>query len=106
MTLAINVVNGATHELPGYGNHEEFGTLLSDLRVKIQSAEDAALVWSAYRDVLQEPGQDPGVEQVNARLWHFGASVSGRFRYYYRVDLNEDHEVTHGKLIADPIKPE
>lgn len=103
--LAVNSAKRTTEEFSGYGNYEEFGALLSRHGIVINSPADAALVWNAFCDLHQKDWKDQGIEKIDDRTWHLGVITIDRFHYYYRVDLDSDHRITHGILHADEIKP-
>jgi hypothetical protein len=103
--LAVNAGKRTTQEFFGYGNYEEFGTLLSQQGVTIRSSEEASLVWSAFCDLHQKHWKDQEIQKIDDRTWHLGAKTIDRFHYYYRVDLDQEHKVIRGKLFADEIKP-
>ena len=103
--LAVDSSKQTTQEFFGYGNYEEFGSLLSRHDITINSPDDATLVWNSFCDLHQKHWKDQGIERIDDRTWHLGVITIDRFHYYYRVDLDSDHKVVHGKLHADEIKP-
>ena len=104
VVLADKSAKQTTLEFFGYGNYEEFGSLLSQHGIAINSPDDATLVWNAFCDLHQKHWKDQGIEKIDDRTWHLGVITIDRFHYYYQVDLDSDNKITHGKLHADEIK--
>jgi len=102
--LAVDSIKKTTREFYGYGNYEEFGILLSDYGITINSHADAKLVWNAFCDLHQKQWKNQDIQRIDDTTWHLGAVTIDRFHYYYQVDLDSSHKVIRGKLHADRIK--
>lgn len=80
-----------------YGNHEPFGEMLEQARVRVATEEDARLVWSAYCELFGKP-RDRRYERASATSWRLGISDTGDRRYWYEVTVDGSGNVTSGCL--------
>lgn len=102
--LAVDQGKGTTQEFSGYGNYEEFGTLLAEQRIQIDSPAQATLVWNAFCDLHQKHWKNQTQhERIDEHTWHLSVNTIDRFKYYYQVELDAKHTVVRAKLIADKV---
>lgn len=103
-TLVCDAAGKTIKELHHTGNYEAFGELLNAARVTIRTNDDAKLVWNAFCDIHQRHWQKQPAMKVDDKTWHLGKVTIDRFRYYYKVLLDDESRVVSAKLHADEIK--
>lgn len=89
----------------GFGNFRQFGNLLQRNGIKLESLEDATLIWRAFCDVHVKKwiGQH---RQLWPTEWVLGETVSNGFRCGYYVTLDAEQRVTAANWVAEPVEPD
>lgn len=96
---------GEAIKLFGYGNYEDFGSLLHRNNVKLKSVEDADLIWTAFNDIHQKKWFDQRKHrQVSPTEWALSEQQIDNYKYWYRITLDAEQGVTAAKLMSEDTK--
>jgi hypothetical protein len=116
MVVAVDTKrNRLARELWVHNNHDEFGKLLADFKVKLRNAAEAKLVWDASCDIYGQGSQTAPMKKVSDSEWHFGieshdqtTSVVDGFKtvqtitYYMRVLVDpKTGQVSYSRTTVD-----
>ena len=96
---------GEAIKLFGYGNYEDFGSLLHLNGVKLKSTEDADLIWTAFNDIHQKKWFDQRKHrQISPTEWALSEQQIDNYKYWYHITLDADQVVTAAKLMSEDTK--
>lgn len=88
-----------------WGDHEEFASFLRDQSIKVNSAEDAEMIWNAFCHIYHKDWNGSFL-QIDSNTWRLGYSSDEDTKEdcFYLLELSGDNTVLNGRLKCETIE--